>query len=431
MCSTKFILQDFSDKINFMMKLIGPFSQLLTMRDLDLRGPLQDDQLEVLSNAAILVDGKNIVDVGNFDDLRKKYPQAEIEEITTPAVVLPGFIDAHTHICFAGDRANDYALRSSGKSYLEIAQSGGGIWSTVQKTREASLEELAKLTATRAARHLADGITTIEVKSGYGLSVAEEIKMLRAIKLAGQPSKQNAQADLISTCLAAHMKPKDFSGSAAEYLQQISQELFPILLAEKLANRVDIFVEQSAFSAAEAREYLTQARAMNFDITIHADQFSTSGSSLAVEFNAVSADHLEVTADAEIAALAQSNTVAVALPGSSYGLGIYHMTPARKLLDAGAIVAIASDWNPGSAPMGDLLAQAAMFAIYEKLSAAEVFAALTFRAAKALKLSDRGVIEKGKLADFQLYPLNNYKQILYNQGKIKPFAVYKNGLKRF
>lgn len=425
------------------MKLIGPFSQLLTMRNLNLKGPLQDDQLEILSHGAILVEGKNIADIGNFNDLRKKYPQAEIDEITTPAVALPGFIDAHTHICFAGDRANDYALRSAGKSYLEIAQSGGGIWSTVQKTREASLETLAELTAERANRHLLDGITTIEVKSGYGLSVEEEIKMLRAIKLAGENlddfSVNNSQknhlklpktkADLISTCLAAHMKPKDFTGSAAEYLQQISQELFPILRAENLANRIDIFIEKTAFSIDEARQYLAAAREMNFDITIHADQFSVGGSALAVEFAALSADHLEMSSQQEIESIAASSVVAVALPGSSYGLGIYHMTPARKLLDAGAIVAIASDWNPGSAPMGDLLAQASMFGIYEKLSAAEIFSALTFRAAKALKLSDRGIIEKNKLADFQLYPLDNYKKILYNQGKIKPFAVYKNGAK--
>ncbi len=420
-----------------MMKLIGPFSQLLTMRNLELRGPISDEKLEVLLHAGIIVEDSVIFDVGDFDYLRKKYPDCAVDLIEQEAVAIPGFIDAHTHICFAGDRSQDYALRSSGKTYLEIAQSGGGIWSTVQKTRAASLEELTELTILRANRHLADGVTTIEVKSGYGLSVAEEVKILRAIKLANdksienlsKTSSQKCRSDLIPTCLAAHMKPKDFSGSAAEYLQQITTELFPILLAEKLANRVDIFVEKSAFSAAEARDYLMQAQKMNFDITIHADQFSTSGSNLAVEFNAVSADHLEVSADAEIVALARSNTVAVALPGSSYGLGIYHMTPARKLLDAGAIVAIASDWNPGSAPMGDLLTQAAMFAIYEKLSAAEVFAALTFRAAKALKLSDRGIIEKGKLADFQLYPLDNYKKILYNQGKIKPFAVYKNGKK--
>jgi len=408
-----------------MKKLIGPFSQLITMRNLELRGPIADEKLEVVVNGGIVVDGDKIIDLGDFNILRQKYLDYEVEFIEQEAVAMPGFIDAHTHICFAGDRSQDYALRSSGKTYLEIAQSGGGIWSTVKKTREASLEELVQLTATRAARHLADGVTTIEVKSGYGLNVAEELKILRAIKLA----RSHLKADLIATCLAAHMKPKDFEGSATKYLQQIAAELFPVLLAENLTKRIDIFVEQSAFLASEAREYLMRAKENGFEITIHADQFTASGSRLAVEFGAVSADHLEVITEEEIRALAASNTVAVALPGSSYGLGIYHMTPARKLLDAGAIVAIASDWNPGSAPMGDLLAQAAMFGIYEKLSAAEVFAALTFRAAKALKLSDRGTIEKGMLADLQLYPLDNYKKILYNQGKIKPFAVYKNGIK--
>jgi imidazolonepropionase len=407
------------------MKLIGPFTQLLTMRGLNLRGSLQDDQLEVLTNAAILVAEKNIIEVGNFDDLRKKYPSANVEYIAQKTVALPGFIDVHTHICFAGDRANDYAMRSSGKTYLEIAQKGGGIWSSVQKTREASLDELASLTKSRAVRHIKDGVTTIEVKSGYGLNVAQELKMLRAIKLANK----NSKADLIATCLAAHMKPRDFEGLAIDYLENIVKNLLPILREENLTNRADIFVEKTAFTIDEARYYLAELQKLNFDITVHADQFSAGASALAVEFDAVSADHLEVSGEAEIAAIAKSNTVAVALPGSSYGLGIYHMTPARKLLDASAIVAIASDWNPGSAPMGDLLAQAAMFGIYEKLSAAEIFAALTFRAAKALKLSDRGIIEKNMLADFQLYPLDNYQQILYNQGKIKPFAVYKNGEK--
>ena len=407
------------------MKIIGPFSQLLTMRNLNLQGSLKDEQLEVLNNAAILVEGKNIIEVGEFLSLVKQNPNCKIEKITSEVVALPGFIDAHTHICFAGNRANDYAMRSSGKTYLEIAQSGGGIWSSVQKTREASLEELAKLTATRAARHIKDGITTIEVKSGYGLNVAEELKMLRAIKLANETSK----ADLISTCLAAHMKPRDFEGSSADYLKNIVKNLLPIVLEENLANRADIFVEQTAFTTDEARYYLGELRKMNFDITVHADQFSAGASALAVEFGAVSADHLEVSGEAEIEALASSNTVAVALPGSSYGLGIYHMTPARKLLDCGAILAIASDWNPGSAPMGDLLVQAAFFGMCEKLSAAEIFAALTFRAARALNLNDRGVIEKNKIADFQLYPLADYRQILYHQGKIKPFAVYKNGNK--
>lgn len=408
-----------------MQKIIGPISQIITMRGLDLHGAITDDKLEILHDISILIADGKISDIGNLDELKKKNPQAEVENISQNSVLLPGFIDAHTHICFAGSRASDYALRSIGKSYLEIAENGGGIWSSVTKTRETSLEKLAELTSSRASRHLSEGVTTIEVKSGYGLNVEQELKILRAIKLA----QNSCAANLVPTCLAAHMKPKDFAGSASEYLKMITDELLPIVAREGLAKRVDIFVEKTAFSENEAREYLAKTQKLGFEITIHADQFSVCGSKLALEFNAISADHLEVSGDAEIAALAKSNTVAVALPNSSYGLGIYHMTPARKLLDAGAILAIASDWNPGSAPMGDLLTGAALFGIYEKLSAAEIFSALTFRAAKALNLNDRGRIAKNLLADFQLYPTNDFREILYHQGKMKPFAVYKNGEK--
>ena len=408
-----------------MKKIIGSFAQIVTLRGLDLRGSIADDKLEILRNCAVLVDDGKISEVGKIDELKEKNPDAEIEFVAPNSVLLPGFVDAHTHICFAGSRAFDYSLRSQGKSYLEIAQNGGGIWSTVEKTRAASLETLADLTASRAARHAREGVTTIEVKSGYGLSVEEELKMLRAIKIA----KERTRAELIPTCLAAHMKPKDFAGSAQEYLNHIAAELLPVVAREDLAKRVDIFIEKTAFTENEAREYLQKAKNLGFEIAVHADQFSAGGSKLAVEFNALSADHLEVSLDGEIQALAKSNTVAVALPNSSYGLGIYEMTPARKLLDAGAILAIASDWNPGSAPMGDLLCGAALFGIKEKLSAAEIFCALTFRAAKALNLNDRGKIEKNLVADFQAFPTNDFREILYNQGKLKPFAVWKNGIK--
>jgi imidazolonepropionase len=408
-----------------MVKLIGPFSELLTMRDIGLKGPAIDDQMEIISDAAVVFDYGVILEVGKFDQLLPKYQNCEIEQITQAAVVLPGFIDAHTHICFAGTRSKDYQMRCLGKSYLEIAKSGGGIWSTVEKTREASLEELAKLIALRANRHIKEGVTTIEVKSGYGLNVKEELKILSAIKSAANFTK----ADLIPTCLAAHIKPRDFSGSNVEYLQYLSKNLLPIILSENLAKRVDIFIEQTAFSSEDAVDYLEIAKKMGFDLTIHADQFSVGGSNLAVKIGAVSADHLEASSDQEIAILGASDVVAIALPGSSLGLGINKLTPARKLLDNGAILAIASDWNPGSAPMGDLLMQAAILGIYEKLSAAEIFSALTFRAAKALNLKDRGRISPGMCADMQLYPFSDYREILYNQGKIKPFAVYKSGHK--
>jgi imidazolonepropionase len=243
--------------------------------------------------------------------------------------------------------------------------------------------------------------------------------MLRVISNA----RAYTPATLVSTCLAAHIKPRDFEGSPHEYLAMLVQGLLPALKNENLANRVDIFTEETAFSVPESRWYLQQAKSLGFDITIHADQFSTGGSALAVEMGAASADHLEASGQAEIQALAQSHTVAVVLPGASLGLGM-HYAPARKLLDAGACVAIASDWNPGSAPMGDLLMQASVLAAAEKLTTAETFAGLTSRAAAALHLYDRGSIAPGKKAHFQAYACADFREILYHQGKMKPVQVW-------
>ena len=378
---------------------------------------MKDDQLQIIPNGGILVENGLIIAVGDFEKLRKENPSVQIEEIAGNCVLLPGFIDCHTHICFAGSRAKDYAMRILGKTYLEIAQAGGGIWDSVTQTRAA--DEcccLLNCWLLRLNRHLAEGVTTIEVKSGYGLSVEEELKQLRAIKAAASQTK----ASLVATCLAAHMVPKDFNGSQSEYLGYILTDLLPIVKKEKLAQRVDIFIEQSAFNPENAFVSIyTKAKQMGFDITVHADQFTTGGSEVAVEVGAVSADHLEASKDKEIKLLANSNTVAVALPGASLGLGMPY-APARKLLDAGACLAIASDWNPGSAPMGDLLMQAAVMSAAEKLSTAEVFAGLTFRAAKALKLSDRGTLTAGMRADMQAYPCGDYREILYHQGKLKP-----------
>ncbi|WP_350290217.1 imidazolonepropionase [uncultured Croceitalea sp.] len=402
--------------------LIGPFSQLLSMADMPLKGALADEKLTVIEDAGILVLGGKINAVGKFDDL--KSDDIEIEHIPSATVCIPGFIDAHTHICFAGSRANDYAMRNSGKSYLEIAKTGGGIWDTVTKTRKATQKELVTGIIRRAERQLKSGITTIEVKSGYGLTVTEELKMLNAIKEANTKT----QSDLISTCLAAHMKPKDWEGTASDYLLEISSKLFPILKSENLTNRIDAFIEESAFSPLDIAPYFQKARAMGFSITVHADQFSVGGSETAIHYNAVSADHLEASSENEIALLAKSNTISVALPGASIGLGC-DFTPARKLLDAGGALAIASDHNPGSAPMGDLLTQATILGTFEKLSNAEVLAGITYRAAAALELKDRGALEEGKIADFITFPVADYKEITYHQGQLKPNAVWKNGTK--
>lgn len=369
-----------------------------------------------------MTDGGLILEVGEFETIRKSNPDAEIEEISGDHVLLPGFVDCHTHLCFAGSRAKDYALRIAGKSYLEIAKSGGGIWDSVTQTRNVTKEELVDLLLQRVDRHTKSGVTTIEVKSGYGLRVEEEIKQLQAIKEAAAKSR----ADLVPTCLATHILPKDFNGPVEEYLELILNKLLPKIKQDNLANRVDIFIEDGAFNTANAACYLEVAKKMGFDITVHADQFNTGGSEVAVMVGAVSADHLEASGEEEIKRLAASETVAVALPGASLGLGM-DFAPARKLLNAGACLAIASDWNPGSAPMGDLLTQAAILSAYEKLTTAETFAAFTFRAAKALNLYDRGALEKGKLADMQAYPCADYREILYHQGKMKPIKIYKEG----
>ena len=404
-------------------KLIGPFTQLLPLANMPLHGALVDNTLEIIEKGGIVMEHDRIIDVGPYPILQEKYgATATFVDIDTPTICIPSYIDCHTHIAFSGNRANDFALRNAGATYLEIAEAGGGIWSTVQHTREASIEELTAHIIERVNALIKQGITTIEVKSGYGLSVEQEVKTLRAI----QQAQKQVPADLVPTCLAAHMKPRDFDGDASVYLDKIVRELFPILKRENLTNRIDAFVEKSAFSATEIRPYLRSAKEQGFDITVHADQFTTSGSVIAVEFGAVSADHLEASKENEIQILAKSDTVAVALPGASLGLG-YPYTPARRLLDEGAILAIATDWNPGSAPMGQLMVQASILATAEKLSNAEVFSALTFRAARALNLSDRGQLKRGQLADFNIYMTSNYQNITYKQGTLLPQQVWKSG----
>ena len=406
-----------------MKKLIGPLRQVLTLDQLPLKGALRDEQLEIFTEAGILIEGEFIQKVGSWTELKQEFPEAEIHELDGDYVALPGMVDCHTHLCFGGSRARDFALRNSGKTYLEIAAAGGGIWDTVTQTRSLDQETLAGITANHANRLLSEGVTSIEVKSGYGLSVTEELKLLRAIKEASS----STAADLIPSCLAAHLCPKDWKGSSSDYLTEIADQLFPLLLKENLCTRIDAFVEKSAFSPEEITPYLERAKQLGFELTIHADQFSCGGSQVAVALGARSADHLEASGEAEIQALASSNTVAVALPGASIGLGMA-FTPARKLLDQGASLAIASDWNPGSAPMGDLLAQASIIATFEKLSTAEVLAGITFRAAAALGLSDRGKLTSGQLADFILFPTADYREILYQQGKMKPEGVWKKGM---
>ena len=410
------------------MKLIGPFKQIVTLNNLPLRGKISDEQLEIIENGGILINSENkIEEIGNYEVIANKTKQSLSNSPTlqfSNSVVLPAFIDCHTHICFGGNRANDFAMRNAGKTYLEIAEKGGGIWSSVQHTRNASESELLEKLLERINRLISLGITTIEIKSGYGLNVESELKMLRVMKKA----QEKTEATLVPTCLSAHLKPKDFEGTSSAYLQYILTEILPKVKQENLAKRVDVFIEKSAFQPEESRKFLEKAKDLGFEITVHADQFTAGSSRIAVEVGAVSADHLEATIDEDIEFLANSETVAVALPGASLGLG-EPFTPARKILDHNGILAIASDWNPGSAPMGNLITQASILATFQKLTTAEVLAGITFRAAKALNFTDRGILKKGMKADFVVFETDNFQNILYNQGSLVASEVYIDGEK--
>jgi len=393
------------------------------MSDLPLKGALTDESLPIVKNGGIVIAGDRIVAVGDYKDILDQYPKATQVKLEKDHVAMPGMIDAHTHICYAGSRARDYAMRNAGRSYLDIGKAGGGIWDTVIKTRAASEEMLTQSVITRATKVFLQGVTTIEVKSGYGLSVTEELKMLRAISGANQ----SLDIDIISTCLAAHIVPKDDGVEPKDYLRRVVEEVFSAMKTESLSHRVDAFVEEGAYDATILQPYLKAALEHGFDITIHADQFHKGGVEVAVGCGAISADHLEASGDAEITLLAESDVIAMALPGASIGLGM-GFTPARRLLDAGAALAIASDWNPGSAPLGDLLTCAAILGTFEKLSATEVLAGITYRAAAALGLKDRGVLAPHKNADFIAFPTGDYRDILYHQGQLKPSVIWKNGM---
>jgi imidazolonepropionase len=399
--------------------LIGPFSQIITLEGLPSAGPIDDSQLQIIHQGGLIISHGVIEEVASFDDLRHRAPL--VSAIEHPAVALPAYVDSHTHICFAGSRAKDYALRLAGKDYQEIAAAGGGILDSVKATRACSKEDLFALTLERMKIHMQEGVATCEIKSGYGLSVEDELKQLQVIRMLANATPMS----LIPTCLAAHCRPPEVSDNKT-YLKLIVDELFPALLRDALTNRIDIFVEKSAFTLEEAAWYITEAKKHGFAVSVHADQFTRGSALLAAQMGASSADHLEVSEKEDFLALRDAHVFPIVLPGASLGLGL-PFAKAREMLDCGLPLVIASDWNPGSAPMGNLLAQAALLGISQRLSMAETFAALTYRAAGALGLSDRGILAKGMRADIVAYPCADYREILYHQGSLKPMTTWIGG----
>ena len=388
------------------------------MVNLPERGAISDNSLEIIDDGGVVIEDGKIIEVGDFLSLSKN--NLDVREITYPCVLLPGFIDSHTHVCHYGNRSDEYAKRNSGISYQQILEEGGGIHNTMNSTSNSTDKQLKDDTLNRLKRHFQEGVLTCEVKSGYAPNLEDEVRMLRIIN----EIDSSNDIDLIPTCLAAHVTPKKYE-SSKKYLDSIVNELLPIIKEENLSNRVDIFIEEKAFSITEASNFLEKIKS-DFYITAHANQFTSGGLKVGVDNGAVSVDHLEVITDQEIDYLSKSDTTGVVLPGCSLGLGI-PFAPARKLLDYNCKVSIASDWNPGSAPMGDLLMQASLLGSTEKLSNAEVLAGITCRAANALSLEDRGSLENGKIADMIGFKTNDFRDILYNQGKLKPSFICKRG----
>ena len=388
------------------------------MANLPERGAISDNSLEIIDDGGVVIEDDKIIEVGDFLSLSKN--NLDVREITYPCVLLPGFIDSHTHVCHYGNRSDEYAKRNSGISYQQILEEGGGIHNTMNSTSNSTDEQLTDDTLNRLKRHFQEGVLTCEVKSGYAPNLEDEVRMLRIIN----EIDSSNDIDLIPTCLAAHVTPKKYE-SSKKYLDSIVNDLLPIIKEENLSNRVDIFIEEKAFSVTEASNFLEKIKT-DFHITAHANQFTSGGLKVGVDNGAVSVDHLEVITDQEIDYLSKSDTTGVVLPGCSLGLGI-PFAPARKLLDNNCKVSIASDWNPGSAPMGDLLMQASLLGSTEKLSNAEVLAGITCRSANALSLEDRGSLENGKIADMIGFKTNDFRDILYNQGKLKPSFICKRG----
>jgi imidazolonepropionase len=327
------------------------------------------------------------------------------------AWVTPGLIDCHTHLVFAGTRAGEYAERLRGRSYEQIAAAGGGILSSVRAVRAATEAQLFDASAPRLAALLAEGVTTVEIKSGYGLTLADEAKMLRVARALGRAFPVTVR----TTLLAAHTLPPEYRGRADQYLDDIARIWLPALLREELVDAVDVFCERIAFDVAQSERLFAAARALGVPLKMHAEQLSNLGGTLlAARYRALSCDHLEYAGEAEAAALARSGTVAVLLPVAFYGLAAQRKPPVAALRTAGAALAVASDCNPGSAPGASLLTAMSMATRLFGLTAEEALAGVTRHAASALGLgAAHGTLAPGKAADFVVWNVGSPEELGY------------------
>ncbi|HXM49622.1 MAG TPA: imidazolonepropionase [Pyrinomonadaceae bacterium] len=382
-------------------------------------------QLSIIEDGALLVRGDRI----EIADRRREVERlinGDCEVIDAGRrVVMPGFVDAHTHPVFAGLRANEFEQRAGGATYREIAARGGGIRSTVRATRNASLSDLIKASKRYSEWFLRGGTTTIEAKSGYGLTIEDELKILRAIR------QMNSETPLryVSTFLGAHDIPAEYRSRRATYVSLVINEMLPRVVEEKLAEYCDVFCEADVFSNDETRQILSAARGQGLGLRVHADQLSLSGGArLAAELNAATADHLEHTDAAGIAALKAAKVQPVLLPGSVYALGSRQYPPAREMIEAGLGIVLATDFNPGSSPTPSIPMVLSLACTQMKMTPAEAVSAATINAAYSLRRGDEiGSLEKGKCADFVIHDCEDYRELPYFFGVEHARQVYASG----
>jgi imidazolonepropionase len=387
----------------------------------------EDSGLGIIRDGAVAVRGEKILWVGESRQLSDEVSlTSEGQEIdATGKVVMPGLIDSHTHLVFAGSRELEFEQRIQGLSYLEIAERGGGILSTVEATRKAPFEELLSLGKKRLDRMLSKGVTTIEAKSGYGLSLQDEIKILKVTKAL----KESHPIDIVPTFLGAHTVPKEFRNDRKQYVDLIIQEMIPRVAQEGLAEFCDVFCEEKAFSLEESRKILETGKRYGLKPKIHADQLSSGGGAeLAAEVGAFSADHLEYVSPIGIERMAERAVTAVLLPGASFFLSMKQFPPAREMIEKGVAVALATDLNPGSSMTESLPLMITMGCTMFRMTPKEVIQATTIHAAKSMGRENKiGSLEVGKEADVLVLDIQNYKYLPYHFGVDHVETVIKKG----
>jgi imidazolonepropionase len=405
-------------------------SQLLTLAGGPQRGQNLGN-LGLIDNGAVAIDDGRIAAVGRSADILAQFPSAATFD-ATGHVVLPGFVDPHTHLVWAGDRAAEFEMRLAGKSYMEILEAGGGILSTVKATRGATVKELVAQTHPRAWQAFLHGTTTMEVKTGYGLEPDSELKQLEAILALDA----EGPLSLAPTFLGAHAVPPEFQDRAEDYVDLLCDTMLPAVKAwwaDHAAGRplpfVDVFCERGAFDLAQSRRILTAAKRLGFPLKIHADEFENlGGAALAAELGAASADHLVRTSGADIKALAATDTVAVSLPATPFGLNEPDYTPAKQILEAGGLLALASDINPGTAWGESMQFILALACRKLGLTPAQAIAAATINAAAAIDRADEiGSLDVGKQADLLILSVSDYRHLGYRFGTNLVAYVLKAG----